>query len=81
MPLADGAAFRRFAVPGAAKLLLGFTVRRAGAVTTLTTLTRVACSDDGARRRLAAYWAVVRPVSGLMRRRILADIRRHAEAA
>lgn len=90
-PLADAAAFTAFAEPGAAKLLLAFEARReqAGAddgdedstSTRLTTVTRVLCTDDAARRRLLPYWAVIRPVSGLIRRRILADIQRTAEAA
>ena len=91
-PLADAAAFSAFAEPGAAKLLLAFEARReqAGAEdgvgegttsTRLTTVTRVLCTDDAARRRLLPYWAVIRPVSGLIRRRILADIQRAAEAA
>ena len=78
-PLADAQAFRDFAAPGSAKPLLGFVARRGGNSTRLTTLTRVACTDDEARRRLAAYWALIRPVSGLIRQRILADIRSAAE--
>jgi hypothetical protein len=80
-PLADAGAFIHFAEPGAAKLLLAFEARRDGQASRLTTITRVRCTDDAARRRLLPYWAVIRPVSGLIRRRILADIRRAAEAA
>lgn len=86
-PLADADAFSAFAEPGAAKLLLAFAAQRAPAgaagtqVSRLTTVTRVLCTDEAARRRLLPYWAVIRPVSGLIRRRILADIRRAAEAA
>ena len=78
-PLADGQAFLDHAAPGSAKLLLGFVAQREGDMTRLTTLTRVACTDDDARRRLAVYWALIRPVSGLIRQRILADIRSAAE--
>ncbi len=78
-PLADAAAYRAFAQPDAAKLLLGFVVRQAAGVCTLTTLTRVHCGSEPARSRLAAYWLLIRPVSGLIRRRILADVRRAAE--
>lgn len=83
-PLADAEAFRAYDDPDAAKLLLGFVVRREGRSrthSTLTALTRAACVDEAARRRLAAYWTVIRPMSGLIRRRILADIRRRAEQA
>lgn len=78
-PLADPAAYRAHAEADAAKLLLGFVATRAGDSTTLTTLTRVHCGSEATRRRLAAYWLLIRPVSGLIRRRILADIRRAAE--
>lgn len=78
-PLADAQEFRDFAEPGSAKLLLGFVAQRQGDTTRLTTLTRVACTDDEARRRLAGYWALIRPVSGLIRQRILADICSAAE--
>ena len=87
-PLADADAFVAFNEPGAAKLLLAFEAQRettdesgAKAGTRLTTFTRVLCTDEAARRSLLPYWAVIRPVSGLIRRRILADIRRAAEAA
>lgn len=80
-PLADAAAFSAFEAPGAAKLLLAFEARRDGDATRLTTVTRVRCTDEAARRRLLPYWALIRPASGLIRRRILADIRRAAEAA
>ncbi|MDO9283347.1 MAG: hypothetical protein Q7U26_00545 [Aquabacterium sp.] len=83
-PLADAEAFRAYGEADAAKLVLGFEVRRnetPSPHTTLTTLTRVACADPAARRRLAAYWTVIRPMSGLIRQRILADIRRAAEHA
>ena len=80
-PLADAAAFSAYAEADGARLVLGFEASRAGSQTQLTTTTRVACGSDAARRRLAAYWLLIRPVSGLLRRRILADIRRRAEAA
>jgi hypothetical protein len=80
-PLADGAAFTAPAPPDSARLLLGFVAQADAGHTRLSTLTRVFCNSESARRRLAVYWAVIRPVSGLIRRRILADIRRAAEAA
>lgn len=78
-PLADARAYRAYAEVDAAKLLLGFVATRDGDRTRLTTLTRVLCGSEASRRRLAAYWLLIRPVSGLIRRRILADIRRAAE--
>ncbi len=79
-PLADAAAFRAYAEADAAKLVLGFTTDHADGITTLTTLTRVHCGSAATRRRLAAYWLLIRPMSGLLRRRVLADVRRAAEA-
>ncbi len=78
-PLADAEAFSAYAEPDAAKLVLGFEAQADGGATTLTTVTRVHCGSEATRRRLAAYWLLIRPVSGLMRQRILADIRRVAE--
>ncbi len=80
-PLADAAAFTAFDEPGAAKLLLAFEARPVGDATRLTTVTRVWCTDEAARRQLLPYWALIRPVSGLIRRRILADICRVAQTA
>jgi len=81
VPQADAAAFRAFAAPGVAKLLLAFQVQADGDATRITTLTRMHCPDAATRRRITLYWAVIRPVSGLIRRRMLAQVRRVAEAA
>ena len=53
-------------------------VPRAGGLTELATETRVWCAPD-ARASFRAYWLVVRPGSGLIRREMLGAIRRHAE--
>ncbi|HKH91012.1 MAG TPA: hypothetical protein VKA54_04365 [Gemmatimonadaceae bacterium] len=50
----------------------------AGGNTELATETRVWCAED-ARASFRAYWLVVRPGSGLIRREMLAAIRREAE--
>jgi hypothetical protein len=56
-----------------------FTVApRAGGLTELATETRVRCAVD-ACTRFRAYWLVVRPGSGLIRRAMLRAIRREAE--
>jgi hypothetical protein len=46
----------------------------------LVTETRVRLTNSVARRRFRAYWFVVRPFSGLVRRSWLAAARRRAEA-
>src|SRR5215218_1370059 len=51
---------------------------RADGSTELATETRVWCAED-ARASFRAYWLVVRPGSGLIRREMLGAIRRHAE--
>ncbi|WP_201742261.1 hypothetical protein [Mangrovicoccus ximenensis] len=45
------------------------------------TETRVFCLDRAAERAFAPYWYLIRPVSGLIRRRLLAMAARAAEAA
>lgn len=53
---------------------------RANGVCELRTVTRVLCASD-ARLKFRAYWLVVRPGSGLIRRAMLQAIRREAERA
>lgn len=56
---------------GVARGVWNFAVAADG---TVSTETRVLCGD-GARRKFAAYWLVVRPFSGLIRRFMLRAIR------
>ena len=77
LPSAEG--FAAFAAPRSAKLVLNFTTSSERGAVLLTTQTRIFCSDEVARRRFLPYWLLIRPVSGLIRRRILATIRRNAE--
>ena len=79
LPLADAEAFRSFSTPGVAKLLLAFEARPDGDATRITTLSRLVCADAATRRRVATYWALIRPVSGLIRQRLLGQIKRLAE--
>jgi hypothetical protein len=79
--IADGAAFLAFNAPGAAKLVLSFVAQPLDAThTRLVTETRVFCLDAEARRRFTPYWYLIRPVSGLLRRRMLGAIGRQAAA-
>ncbi|BCP54617.1 hypothetical protein K32_32340 [Kaistia sp. 32K] len=75
----DGAAFRAFNEPGVAKLVVGFAAKRTEAGTLLATETRVHCPDRAALRRFAPYWYLIRPVSGLIRQRMLAAVQRACE--
>ena len=87
VPQADAAAFAACRAPGAARLLLGFVAQPLAAAvggqprTRLLTTTRVFCPDAATRRRLAPYWWLIRPVSGLIRQRMLGQIARTAERA
>ena len=47
----------------------------------LSTETRVRCSDRRTRWKFRAYWLVIRPGSGLIRRQMLRAIRHAAESA
>jgi hypothetical protein len=50
-----------------------------GAGTVCHTETRVTATDDSSRRKMAAYWLLIRPGSGLIRRAILHEIARRSE--
>jgi hypothetical protein len=65
--------------PKTAKLVIGFLAEEIGEVTRLTTETRVYCPDRYSLIMFTPYWLIIRPVSGLLRRRALASIRRLAE--
>jgi hypothetical protein len=69
--------FVEFGAPGWAKMAVNFRVR-AGE---LTTETRVLLTDEASRRAFGRYWLVIRPFSGLIRRRWLAAVTRRAGQA
>jgi hypothetical protein len=50
-----------------------------GGAATVSTETRVLCTDPGSRRAFRRYWRIVRPFSGLIRIEMLRSIRREAE--
>jgi hypothetical protein len=75
---ADPAAFFvHFAAPGWAKMIVNFQVDGGE----LTTQTRVILTDERSRRAFGRYWLLIRPFSGLIRRRWLAAIIRRANQA
>lgn len=80
VPQADAEAFRAFNTPGVAKLLLAFEARPDGDATRITTLSRLICADAATRQRVAVYWALIRPVTGLIRQRLLGQIKQLAES-
>lgn len=68
--------FAHYLEPNLAKLVLNFSAETLpDGRTRLMTETRVYCSDAQALRSFTPYWWLIRPVSGLIRRRLLARIR------
>jgi len=82
-PGVDGLpAFVAFERPGYAKVATNLVVTDSGdGWCRVTTETRILATDASARRAFGAYWRVIRPGSGLLRRSWLAAIRRRAEGA
>lgn len=71
--------FANFGEPGFAKLVLNFSTRPAAmGGTWLHTETRVLCNDIASLRRFTPYWWLIRPVSGLIRQRLLVRVRNAA---
>ena len=72
--------FTGFDEPEFAKAAWNFVVvERAGGGSTVTTETRIACTDGEARRKFGWYWRLIGPFSALIRRIMLRDIKRSAE--
>jgi hypothetical protein len=71
---------RAFAEPGWVRVAAAFTVIAEGAGCRVATETRIAATDDTARRRFGHYWRLIGPFSSITRREMLAAIRRRAEA-
>lgn len=74
VPFTDAQDFAEAGPPfaGAARLVLNFTATaQPDGRTLLATETRVHCPDAATRLRFTPYWMLIRPVSGLIRRRLL----------
>lgn len=73
--------FRNWAPPHSVKVAANFLIEDAGnGRSRLITETRVAASDASARNRMARYWALIYPGSGMIRRSLLYAIRERAES-
>ena len=68
-----------FNTAGIAKLALAFTVTEQGGKTRLITETRIFCPDRKSHLRFLPYWYLIRPVSGIIRNRILRSIKNASE--
>jgi hypothetical protein len=76
----DASEFAALTRPGIAKAAMNFRVEDAGGgYSRVTTETRVAATNAGARRRFGAYWSLIYPGSSLIRYGWLDAIRRRAE--
>jgi hypothetical protein len=75
----DPADFSDFAEPGFAKAAFNFRVEQIDGRTIVRTETRIATTDENARRRFGRYWRVIYPGSALIRIAWLRAIRRRAE--
>ena len=73
--------FAGFSRAGHAKAAWNFVLAPNPAGCLLSTETRVQCFGRPALLRFRAYWAVVKPFSGLIRRAILNQVKRAAESA
>lgn len=75
-------AFRAFAAPDHVKAAMDFRIAElAPGRCRLSTETRIAATDAGARRKFALYWLLIHPGSALIRRAWLRAIKRRAERA
>ncbi|BAM86822.1 conserved hypothetical protein [Bradyrhizobium oligotrophicum S58] len=77
--IASPEAFIAFNAPRTPKLVLGFMAESEGELTRLVTETRVYCPDRMSYLMFLPYWLLIRPASGLIRRRTLRAIRAIAE--
>ena len=80
-PFTNAAEFLAFDTPGYVKVAVNFRVDATPGGSTLTTETRCVATDRGTARRFSIYWALIGWGSKLIRRDILAAVRRQAETA
>jgi hypothetical protein len=80
-PIADAADFAAFTEPGWVRAAIDLRIEPVQDRCRLVTETRVEATDEGARRRFACYWRLIRPGSAVIRRDLLAAIARRAEAS
>lgn len=71
--------FSSFNEKGYAKAALNYLTEETDSGCRLSTETRIFCTSAGALAAFSAYWALIRPFSGLIRRAMLREIVRNAE--
>lgn len=78
-PIVDTASFTSHQAPGSAKLVMTYSLAPDGdGAFTIRTETRVWCQDTRSRLSFLPYWLMIRPASGWIRRRILAQLKAEA---
>jgi hypothetical protein len=77
----EPAAFASNREPGCARLAWSFEFLPDAGGSLATTETRIRCNDRAAFRRMLAYWILIRPASGLIRREMLRLLARDCGAA
>lgn len=77
-PVGNAAEFAEFSEPGFVKIGANLLARPARQGTFLSTQTRVFATDTRTRRFFGAYWLLIRPFSGLIRRSWLQAAARRA---
>lgn len=70
----EAPAFGPFEEPGYAKIVWNFRVKPDGSSSSLSTQTRVHCTDRASLVKLRLYWMFTGPFSGFIRRRMLRSI-------
>ncbi|HKY05846.1 MAG TPA: hypothetical protein VJQ56_13200, partial [Blastocatellia bacterium] len=75
----DAASFKRESRAGLARAVWNFALEPGPSGTRVVTETRVQCTDGASRRLFRAYWLLVRPFSGLLRRYMLRELRQATE--
>jgi hypothetical protein len=78
-PELEAAALRSWSQPGWIKVGMEFRLEPMRRGTFLSTETRVVATDARTRRAFAAYWLVIRPGSGAIRRELLRVVGRRSE--
>jgi hypothetical protein len=79
-PHLDAAALRDWLGPGWIKVGMEFRLKPIQLGTLLSTETRILATDSRTRRVFAAYWFLIRPSSGSIRREVLRIVAHRAES-
>lgn len=79
-PVLDAAGFRSWREPGWIRVAMEFTLTDVAGATLLSTETRIGVNDARTARAFRFYWWAIRAGSVLIRREVVARVRRRAEA-